>query len=185
MRVIDGGDCAALANVTLALPPYVDRLNFTELGSTLVSKIFFPDQIPLNVNAVSASRLQDIETNLLAHIILTYRCFSILLPGENYFILPRRAMVTYPGANQAHCETFFELRLCKTYQPNGSNPPIYTDNINQVNTLRTGLGITIDRPTRIINFNGRIMALSHPAGITHPGSNSTRPTSQLQHSQSF
>ena len=171
--------------VITALPPYVDRLNYTELGSTLVGKIFYPEQITLNVNAVSAARLQDIETNLLAHIILTYRCFSILLPGENFFILPRRAMVSYSGAAQAHCETFFELRLCKTYQLNGSNPPIYTDNINQVNTLRTGLGITIDRPTRIINFNGRIMALSHPSGITHPGANSTRPPSQLQHNQPF
>ena len=60
--------------IVTALSPYVDRLNYTELGSTLVGKIFFPEQIPLNVNAVSASRLQDIETNILAHIILTYRC---------------------------------------------------------------------------------------------------------------
>ena len=29
------------------------------------------------------------------------------------------------------------------------------------------------------------MALSHPAGITHPGPNATRPPSQLQHSQPF
>jgi hypothetical protein len=28
--------------IITALPPYVDRLNYTELGSTLVGKIFFP-----------------------------------------------------------------------------------------------------------------------------------------------
>ena len=101
--------------VITALPPYVDRLNYTELGSTLVGKLFFPDQVPLHVTAVSTSRLQDIETNILAHLVLTYRCFSILLPGENYFILPRRAMVAYQGESQLHCETIFELRLCKAY----------------------------------------------------------------------
>ena len=91
----------------------------------------------------------------------------------------------YQSASQAHCETIFELRLCKAYQLNGTNLPNYTDNVNQVSIIRTGLGITTDRPTRIINFNDRIMALSHPAGITHPGSNATRPPSQLQHSQPF
>ena len=69
-------------------------------------------------------------------------------------------MVGYQGESHLHCETMFELRLCKTYRLNGTNLPTYTDNINQVNIIRTGLGITNDHPTRIINFNGRIMALS-------------------------
>jgi hypothetical protein len=172
--------------IIAALPPYVDRLNYTELGSTLVGKIFFPEQEPLTVNAVSASRLQDIEINMLAHIILTYRCFSTLLPGEQFFLLPRRVMVAYQGTTTSpHCETIFELRLCKVYQLNATNLPTFTDNTNQVNQLRNGLGITTDRPTRIINFNGRIMAISHPAGINHPGANATRPPSQLQHNQPF
>ena len=69
-------------------------------------------------------------------------------------------MVGYQGKSHLHCETMFELRLCKTYRLNGTNLPTYTDNVNQVNIIRTGLGITNDRPTRIINFTGRIMALS-------------------------
>ena len=89
--------------IITSLPPYVDLLNYTELGSTLVGKIFFPDHVPLNATAISASRLQDIETNILAHIILTYRCFSTLLPGETYFTLPQRAMVAYQGASQVLC----------------------------------------------------------------------------------
>ena len=96
-------------------------------------------------------------------------------------------MVAYQGTTTSppHCETIFELRLCKVYQLNATNLPTFTDNTNQVNQLQNGLGITIDRPTRIINFNGRIMAISHPAGINHPGSNATRPPSQLQHNQPF
>ena len=151
----------------------------------MAGKIFSPDQVSLNVTTVSTTCLQDIETNILAHLVLTYRYFSILLLGEAYFILPRQAMVAYHGASQAHCETIFELRLCKAYHLNGTNLPNYTDNVNQVNIIRTGLGFTTDRHTRIINLNGRIMALSHPAGITHPGSNATRPPNQLQHSLLF
>ena len=63
-------------------------------------------------------------------------------------------MVGYQGDSHLHSETIFELRLCKTYRLNGPNLPTYTDNANQVNIIRTGLGITLDRPTRIINLNG-------------------------------
>ena len=166
------------------LPPYVNPYNSTELGSDPLCWIRGGENIPAQANTHS-SLLLDIQTNILAQLAMVTRTMEALLPHERIFILPRRVTTRYPGSNLALTETVLQVRICKNYTHQPPQLPVFANSIVRTSQARLRLGLTQDRPSRLLVTGGYSFELLHPDGTPFPSSRSPLPHYSLRFAQPY
>ena len=113
------------------------------------------------------------------------RTLEALLPNERIFILPRRVTIRYPGSTTALTETVLQVRICKNYTHQPPQLPVFANSIVRTSQPRLRLGLTQDRPSRLLVTGGYSFELLHPDGTPFPGARSPFPHYSLRFAQPF
>ena len=116
---------------------------------------------------------------------MVIRTLDALLPHERIFILPRRVTVKYPGSLMSLTETAFQARICKNYSHQPPQLPVFENLIVRTSQARLRLGLTQDRPSRILVIWGYSFELLHPDGTSFLGARSSFPHYSLRFAQPF
>jgi hypothetical protein len=142
------------------------------------------ENIPAQANAHS-SLLIDIQANILAQLAMVTRTLEALLPQERIFILPRRVTTRYPGSTSYLTETVLQVRICKNYTHQPPQLPVFANSIVRTSQARLRLGLTQDRPSRLLVTGGYTFELLHPDGTSFPGPRTPLPHYSLRFTQPF
>ena len=116
---------------------------------------------------------------------MVIRTLEALLPYERIFILPRRVTVRYPGSTTALTETVLQAKICKNYSHQSPQLPVFANSIVRTSQARLRLGLTQDRPSRLLVTGGYSFELLHPDGTSFPGARSPFPHYSLRFAQPF
>ena len=113
------------------------------------------------------------------------RTLEALLPQERIFILPRRVTIRYPGSTLSLTETVLQVRICKNYTHQPPQLPVFANSIVRTSQARLRLGLTQDRPSRLLVTGGYTFELLHPDGTPFPSPRTPLPHYSLRFAQPF
>ena len=113
------------------------------------------------------------------------RTLEALLPQERIFILPRRVTIRYPGSTSSLTETVLQVRICKNYTHQPPQLPVFANSIVRTSQARLRLGLTQDRPSRLLVTGGYTFELLHPDGTSFPSPRTPLPHYSLRFAQPF